>query len=169
VISTFLADYKHWFGFVGAGVTVWQDLQERKVKNHTTVALLIVGFVTAFFAEGSSGLLNAAMSLAVAFLAGLPLYLPRVLGGGDYKLVMALSPFLMWNQVLILVLSSLIWGSLLGLLMVILKGKLKSFVTNLKLIFMKTKPAEDALHKIPYSVALVFGYLTAIALKGWWP
>jgi Flp pilus assembly protein protease CpaA len=169
VISTTLADYKHWLGFVGAGFTVWQDLQERKVKNHTIVVLFIVGFVTAFFAEGASGLLNASMSLAVAFLAGLPLYLPRVLGGGDFKLLMALSPFLIWNQVLILVLSSLIWGSILGLFMVILKGKLKSFLANLKMIFLKAKPSEESLHKIPYSVALVFGYLTAIGLKGWWP
>lgn len=147
-----------------AGVV--EDLRLRKVRNQVSVVVLVVGLTFVGITEGGSGLINSVVSMMTAMACILPLYVLRALGGGDVKIFVAVASLLSWKAVLITILSSMIWGSLLGLFQVILKGQFKQFAENLLGIFMRSKPRAENLHKIPFTVALMFGFLTSLVWTG---
>lgn len=145
---------------------VIEDLRLRKVRNQVSVAVLTAGLIFVGVTEGGSGLITSLISMMTALACILPLYTLRALGGGDVKIFVAVSVLLSWKAVLITILSSMIWGSLLGVIQVILKGEFKQFASNIMGIFMRVKPAETSLHKVPFTVALMFGFLTSLVLTG---
>lgn len=149
---------------LGAGVV--SDLRERKVRNQLVVAGFALGLAFIIFMQGPTGLLVSGLSFVTAIVAVLPLYLLRVLGGGDVKLLLAASVLMNWQEVLITIFGSMIWGSLLGVLQVILKGQGKAFAHNILALAQRVKPSETAVHKIPYTVALLFGYLSSLVWSG---
>lgn len=147
-----------------AGVV--NDLRSRKVSNKLVVAGLIAGLVLMMATQGFHGFLLAGFSFGTAFIAVLPIYLMRILGGGDIKLFLAVSVLLGWKAVLITLFTSFIWGSILGVVQVILKGEGKAFATNMMALANRAKLSETQVHKIPYTVALFFGFLTSLVWSG---
>lgn len=104
--------------------------------------------------------------MMTAAAAVFPLYLLRVFGGGDVKLLLAASVMMSWKEVLITLFASMIWGSLLGVLQVFLKGQGKAFAHNLLAMANRAKLQEASVHKMPFTVALLFGYLTNLVWLG---
>ncbi len=147
-----------------AGVV--NDLRERKVRNPIVLAGFAVGVITALTTAGLQGLMIASLSLLTAIVAILPMYLMRVIGGGDVKLFAAVSLFLNWKAVLITLFASLIWGSVLGVAQVIMQGKGKAFAHNMMAVALRTKLQDTQVHKIPYTVALFFGFLSSLVWQG---
>lgn len=147
-----------------AGVV--NDLRSRKVRNQIVIAGFVVGLIFVPTAHGLSGLLMSGLSLLTAIAAILPLYLLRVLGGGDVKLLMAASLMMSPKEVLITVFASMIWGSLLGVIQVILKGQGKAFAHNMLALAHRAKLQDSSTHKIPFTVALLFGYLSSLVWVG---
>lgn len=147
-------------------VGVADDLRSRKVHNQIIIFGLIVSLIYLFAFEGFSGALAGLISAMTALVAILPMYLIRALGGGDVKLFVVTAFLMPWQGVLISLFASLVWGSLLGILQILLKGEFKILVTNLTSLFLRVRPQEQNLHKIPYTVALLFGFLTQLSLQG---
>jgi len=147
-----------------AGVA--DDLRSRKVHNQIALLGFVFGLGCVVAVQGLSGFMVAGLSLLTAIAAVMPLYAMKAIGGGDVKLFLAVSVLLNWQQVLIALLGSLIWGSLLGIFQVILKGEGKVFLQNLFAIFKRTKLPEQKTHKVPFTIALLLGFLTSLVWTG---
>lgn len=148
-----------------AGVV--NDLRERKVRNQLVLVGFVLGLVCILALQGTSGLITSLLSLLTAGVAILPLYILRVFGGGDVKLFLAVSVLMGWKAVLISLFGAIVWGAVLGILQVVLQGKGKAFAHNmLALAHSRSKLPETQVHKIPFTVALFFGYLTNLVVGG---
>ena len=145
---------------------VIDDLRSRKVHNQVVLVGFVFGLGCVMATQGLSGLMVAGLSFMTALIAILPLYLLKAVGGGDVKLFIAVSVLLNWQQVLIALLGSLIWGSVFGVLQVVLKGEGKAFLHNLFAIFNRAKIPEAKKHKVPFTIALLFGFLTSFVWTG---
>lgn len=137
------------------------DLTTRKVSNLFVVFTAITCFSLNFYFTGLQGIGTAVSSFAITFLVLLPLYILKVFGGGDFKFFVALSFLLsplITTDILIL---SIIWGGLIGLLQILFAGDLKTLLYSLA---FKVKglslSTTNAKFKIPYTIAYLLGWLT---------
>lgn len=147
-----------------AGVV--DDLRSRKVHNQIIIAAAVVFLLFLVLVKGPASLMIAGLSLVTAFVVALPVYMMRIFGGGDFKLFLVLSLLLTWEQVLLTLAASMIWGSLLGIFQVILKGQGKQFLHNLMAMGQRVKIAEEKTHKVPFTIALFFGFLSSLYWSG---
>lgn len=147
-----------------AGVV--DDLRSQKVHNQIIIAGFLISILFLVLFKGPAALLIAGLSFLTAFVSALPIYMLRIFAGGDFKLFLVASLLLSWEQVLIALAASMIWGSLLGIFQVILKGQTKQFANNMLALRYRIKLPGDKVHKIPFTVAFLFGFLTSIFWGG---
>ena len=150
---------------MGIGYACWTDLRQKTISNQTNLILFLVGVVICLL-KGPGVWMDLVVSLLTAATFALPAFYLKIFGGGDTKLFLALSPFLSGGGVLEVFAASVIWGSILGLILVISKSKLSDFLINMKMLFHKQKPSEQSLHRMPFSIAIAFGFLTHLVLQG---
>lgn len=150
---------------------VVDDLRSRKVHNALVVGLFgaaLLGQITYF---GLEGVKQGGLGVAAALVSCIPLVLARVIGAGDMKLMVAFGMATTWPAVLTVVLWSLVWGAVLGLTRAIVAGDFSRLLTSTYLLTTKAKPSESSLHKIPYTIALLFGWMSYLILArtggGW--
>ncbi|MGE3973863.1 MAG: prepilin peptidase [Bdellovibrionales bacterium] len=153
------------FPFMLLSLAVIEDLKQRKVRNNFIIVSFVMALVLLLLQEGIQGLPVGMLSLVAAFGVGFPLFLLRVVGAGDVKLLMVLALNLDWNAVLTVACASLVWGALLGIIQILLKKQGHVLAQNLVSI-MKTRTAlqSQELHHIPFTVALLLGWLTHITM-----
>lgn len=144
------------------------DLKSRKVRNFLVLLLLITSLANVYFFAGWEGFKWGGLSLLVALGSCLPLVLTRIMGAGDMKLLMAFSVGVSPISVFLVLIYSFVWGALLGILQAVLKGDGMNLLNNTLAIVTGGKKAvsEEKLHRIPYTVALFFGWLTQLSLTG---
>lgn len=158
-------------GLVGAAFCVYQDIRTRKISNQTNLIILCCGIVTVTLSNSLNeisligSLQSVLFSFLLAALISIPVYLVKALGGGDIKLFLALSVYLSINEVITLFVAALVWGTLMGIIKAILDKKHKLFFKNIQSLALKIKPNEEQLTKIPFSVALLLGFLTVLVLQ----
>jgi Flp pilus assembly protein protease CpaA len=106
------------------------------------------------------------LSLILLFLLGLPLYLFKIIGGGDYKLLLAMSlatPLEMIPDFLIWV---LIWNSVLSLMMILTQGVVwKSILFLAPASLARSLALPGTEHRgvgIPFSIGISLGYLSLL-------
>lgn len=150
-------------GILLAGVIM--DLRTRKVSNRFVVSAFAFSMIMAVLSENLSGLWTALGSVMAAAIIALPIYMLRAIGGGDFKLILAVSPLMTWDSVVLMIASSLIWGSVLGIFSAITHGQIKNVFQNMLGIFSRAKPSTEQLHRIPYTVAIFFGWITQWILQ----
>lgn len=92
------------------------------------------------------------------FIALTPFVYFRVFGAGDIKLLASLSLFTGVPVAATVLVYSLFWGLLIGLLRVALSGDLKNFL-NATLL----RVAHKRTQKIPYVVAILLGWFSYLA------
>lgn len=148
-------------------VGVLFDLRTKKIPNKLILAGFLLSILSLVFLDGLSTFWLPAASFGSAVIFTLPLYMMRALGAGDVKLIFVLSFLLGWKMTITMILASMVWGSLLGIIRVILSGKTKEFIYNLFFILKRTEVEKNQLHYIPYSVAIFFGFLTSLTLDQW--
>jgi prepilin peptidase CpaA len=148
-------------------VAVAQDLRSRKVKNSLVIAMAVVAFAAAVVFDGWQSLPWSFLSFGTAFFLGLPLFIIGAVGGADVKVFMAFSVLISWDAVISVGVASIFWGGALGLARTLLAGQGRSLAANTwGLIRRQRKPAQ--LHFVPYTVALLFGWMTHLALTKPW-
>jgi prepilin peptidase CpaA len=165
------------------------DLRRRKIPNSLvilTAAIAIGLWLTVAFLGFSSFsvaissytggtflsqfLSGGPLALILAFVLGLPLYVFRVIGGGDYKLVLALSMAMPVSKVPDLWVWILIWNGILALMMILTHGVIwKSFLFLVPKVLPKSMSLTMALpltsHRgqgIPFSIGIGLGYLSSL-------
>lgn len=140
------------------------DLRSKKVHNKLIIALLVITVVAEIYFKGVFGLTSGLLGFALALVFGIPLVLTGVLGGGDMKLLAVFGLATNSMAVLWVVIYSLVWGAFLGVVRAIFMGKLSELVLSTTNMLWTRGGAAQNDFKIPYTVALFFGWLTHLSL-----
>jgi Flp pilus assembly protein protease CpaA len=148
-----------------AGVV--NDLRSRKVYNWLSLTCAIVALVTVTLLFRVQGLQMAGLGILAAVLLTIPLVLSGILGAGDAKLFWAFAMTCSWATVFLVLMYSFVWGALLGLTRSIVGGEFKAVLKNTAQIVMRQPVPTTTLHKIPFTVAIFFGWLTHMSLANW--
>ena len=145
-------------------VGVVDDVRSRKVHNWLVLALLGAAALSQVVFAGLGGLREGLFGAAAALLGCLPLVWARIIGAGDLKLMVAFGMATAWPISLTVILWSLVWGAILGLIRATVAGDLPKLLLSTYNVAMRRKPAENTLQRIPYTIALMFGWLTYLTL-----
>lgn len=97
----------------------------------------------------------------VFFIALTPLFFVGALGAGDIKLLFVFCLLTNVQASLWTLTYSLFWGLLMGVLKLALAGELTAFAQS----FVLRNPQVQS-QKIPYTVALLLGWLTVVSQGG---
>jgi prepilin peptidase CpaA len=134
-----------------------------------------LGFASAL--PGAIGFWNALAGLGLGLGLMLPLYLLRVMGAGDVKLIAMVGAFLGARAIVGVVLATYIVGGMLILAVVLCNGTLGRLLTNLRTMLLSgffklvlrempvVDAAPDSAARMPYGAAIAAGTITYIALK----
>ncbi len=138
------------------------DLWKRKVHNALFVFCLVLALGFSFYSHGVAGLAEAFLSGGLAFFLTFILFYFRVLGGGDVKIFAAFGASTTTTSVLNVMFFAIVWGAFLGVVISILNKNLPQVGKNLIKLLKFEKPEETNLHKIPFTIALLLGWVTQI-------
>lgn len=156
-----------------AGVA--DDLRSRKIHNKLIMVLwtLALAFVALSptlplsppgdILTGPAGLLPAFGRALLALIFTVPLVFLKVMGGGDMKLFVVLSLLLSFGNMFWVLVLSLGWAALLGLIKAVLDKKSLLLAFNIWNLLKWQQVSSDELNTFPFSVGLLLAYLTVIS------
>ena len=141
------------------------DLRTKKIHNKLLLFLLPLALAGAFFLKGFS-LFQIATAALLSLVITFPLYAAKALGGGDVKFFFVFALTVTWMEVWQTFFYALPWALLLGMVKLFFDKKLKIFFFNLFSLLKFQTVKKTSLHTIPFSIALFFGWMTVMVLKG---
>lgn len=144
-------------------VAVADDLFYKKFHNWLFITLSVLGFASVLFFTTINPL-QAVGGFVVGGLLMLPLVLMGAIGAGDMKFMMAFGILMGTITIFEIFVYALFWGALIGVLQSAFSGKITLLIQNLKGLAYKLKPTET--QKIPYTVAILFGWATHTQFGG---
>ena len=169
---------------VAALAAAYTDLRWRRIPNWLTVGALALGFVLnplIAYPAPLEGLWLAAKGFALAFGLNLVMYVLRMTGAGDVKLMAAIGALVGCSDFLGIFLLNAIIGGVLGLLLIVVKGRTRQTFWNVAYIigeFMKwrapylTREQLDVNSPkaltLPRAVPICIGVLVFLALARVW-
>ncbi|MCB0406422.1 MAG: prepilin peptidase [Bdellovibrionales bacterium] len=143
-----------WLVLAVAAVT---DLKTGKIYNLITLPVMGLGVLVRLFAGGPESALIAVAAVGTAFLIFFPLYIFKIFGAGDVKLLMAVAAWTNSAFVLKLGAVSVVIGALVGIPMLIkrygVKGTLDSLGKHLRL--RETKQS----FRMPFAPAFLCAFI----------
>ncbi|KKC24406.1 A24 family peptidase [Sphingomonas sp. SRS2] len=130
-------------------MAAWTDIKTRTISNelNATIALLAIGF---WYVAGESLWPDVALRIAVAlglFVIFALLFMLKMMGGGDVKMIAALALWLPFNALMIMLTVMALAGGV---------------ITAFLLIRARWRP-NAARPEVPYGVAIAIGGLWVIA------
>lgn len=143
---------------------VFTDLRARSVFNNYLIASAIAVIFNTVFFFGFSALTDGLLGFGMALIMTLPLFMARVLGGGDVKLVMVLGLGTSYATVMNVTLWSFFWGAFVGLIYAVISGSGKKLILNTVNIARGRKPEPTQIHHLPFAVAIMLAWMTHIVL-----
>jgi prepilin peptidase CpaA len=164
----------------------WNDVRSHRIPNK----LVFVGTITAIVFNaiaplemGGLGILDSLAGLAVGVVALLPLYLLRIMGAGDVKLMAMTGTFLGAEGTAAAFMCVLLSGGVLALCAALHKAKLVKTPQRLKIALytmliyasMPSSPIKkdhavpetESTGKLPYGVAIAVGTTVYLAIEHW--
>ena len=162
----------------------WQDFRAYYISNAVVSFGALLGvLLNASLPEGI-GIIESFMGWGIGFLLLLPLYLLRMMGAGDIKLMAMVGAFVGTNDILGIFLNTLITGGVLAFIISLQQGMLGRLMENLARMFQITftlnktdlvnnnlpefGKSSNSIGKIPYAIAIAIGtviFLTTNHLK----
>lgn len=148
------------------------DCRSHRIPNWLVLAGLLFGVLynTAFPASPRDNMLFPLAGIGLGLLLFLPLYLLRVMGAGDVKLMAMVGAFLGPDETFYVILASMIVGGVLAVGYVLAKGAAARMLRNFANLFQQsflsvlagTAPnlrieAGQTAGKLPYGVAIALG------------
>lgn len=144
------------------------DLISHRLPNYYLLLGLLLGAVLQVWTDGGGGLLSAAGGLAVGFLVFLPFYALGGMAAGDVKLMAVVGSFIGGAAALWAAACSLIAGTVLGILYLLLRGHLGKFVArywamaSLRSYIPVESDTDPARHRFPYALAIAAGTVVSL-------
>lgn len=151
---------------------VYTDIRRYRIPNTLVLSGAVAAMVlnTLFPPQTDTlGLVFALQGLGMGLVALLPLYLLRVMGAGDVKLMAMIGAFAGPAMMPMLALYVLVAGGVLAIAVSLLRGRLGAVLDNLKLTLllgMARSPewqmplqtaATHSQHRLPYAIAIASG------------
>lgn len=146
---------------LAAGVV--DDLRSKKVHNWLSLSLMVIAVSVVAFFYGWPGVKMGLFASGITMLLLVPMVYLRMLGAGDLKIMLAFSLASSMGVVVNVIAYSFIWGALLGVMQVLFKKQGHQLIANMTHLFTSKDRQERAqlqLHTIPFTVALLFGWMT---------
>lgn len=145
-----------------AGVA--DDLWSRKVHNALFITAFVVALAASLVIRDWSGTQLGLIALALAAVLTIPLYIVKVIGGGDVKLIWAFALAVDPSSVFWTVVYSVLWGAIFGLTRSALQGRLLALVRNTYHLATRRRVETVELHRIPFTFALLLGWFTHLTI-----
>lgn len=150
------------------------DVVRNIIPNLVSLAILCCGLMFQVSLEGWVGSITALAGLLIGFFIFIPFYLAGGMAAGDVKLMAAIGSLLGPLATMLAAGFSLIAGSFLALVIVLLQGDflqllkryyriIKTFSLTFQLIYEKPKANESASLRFPYALAISAGTVLALA------
>lgn len=151
-----------------AAAAAYTDVTRGRIPNALVIMLLAYG-LTLRAQDGAQALFISLAIGALAFAAGTALFSLRLIGGGDVKFIAAAAAALGWPDALTFVLYTVLAGGVLGIIVGMLRGKLRAVARNVWAfalpLFAGMRPVQpfSTAGKMPYALAILAG-AAALAL-----
>ncbi len=142
---------------------VYLDLATAKFPNKLFIVYLSVNTILFILLHGLSGMGISLMTFGIAILLLIPIYFTKILGGGDIKLILSISPALLMDEFISFLFMSFLWAGLFGLLRSLLGGNLRALLMNTFFVFKKVTVAEDMM---PFTVGILLGWCSYKSILG---
>jgi prepilin peptidase CpaA len=154
-------------GFLLAAVLT--DTATRKIPNKLVLAGIIAGLLCQAFLPEGNGLISSLKGLVLGFALFLPMYLLRVMGAGDVKLIAMVGVFTGSPDIYGVALCTLLAGGVLSLLFTLRLKASRRMFENIKLMMLlgMAKVASgkmpvneatiDSVGTLPYALAIALG------------
>lgn len=162
-------------------IACWQDFHDYRIKNNLIIIGTIFGIALNTFLSADTGFLDSTAGLGLGLLLLLPLYLLRVMGAGDVKLLAMTGAFVGPHDIFWVFLYTLVAGGLLALVVSLRHGVLRRMIDNVILMcllalstqksellkgnFSFSTDAPESAGKLPYALAITVGTGFYLALK----
>jgi len=150
---------------LGAGILDWRY---RRIPNWLTVSGAVAGFAVNTILYRWPGLKAALLGTLLGLGLLLPFVLVRSLGAGDWKLAGALGACLGWQQLLSVLIGTILVAGVMALGVVIWKGRLKQTLVNiahlLGALFSLRMPGSAVSLDDPQSTKIPFGVAMALTV-----
>lgn len=148
------------------------DLFYHKIPNLLSFTAIICGLLCNGYFAQLEGLLNASYGLSLALIVLLPVFILRVLGGGDVKLMMGIGALMGPHLLLWSLAYAVAAGAITSLCLVLYKVGIKGILTTISRYkdclllqtYFKPDANEAAGQKVPYAPALAIGWAYACAM-----
>lgn len=142
------------------------DIRERRVPNRLNLTVLLGGVATAMLLPSSKvTMLQALTGVAVGLGMWFPMYLARLVGAGDVKLMAASGAWLGGAGVLWASLWAALAGGVLGLVWIVWHRGVPSAAMALGHALRAPKLLQlqpmDRRERVPYAVAIALGVFAA--------
>jgi prepilin peptidase CpaA len=145
---------------------VIDDLRSRKFHNWLFALCCVAGIAVAFAIGGISSLMTGCFGFVCGIALTLPLVLLRVLGGGDMKLLAAMGLVIGWSALVNVLVFSILWGALFGVVRAISGGKARALTFNMfSLVALRDRQGLE-LNTMPFTFAILIGWLSVLAAGG---
>lgn len=164
----------------------WHDVRSYRIPNKLVFGGAIIAVVFNAVTPsnmGGLGVLDSLTGLAIGLIALLPLYLLRMMGAGDVKLMAMTGAFLGAGGVAVALIWVLLTGGVLALGVALHQGNLLKLLQKLKFMAYITVThasmpgssireglsvhAAEPIGKLPYGVAIAVGTAIYVATIHW--
>lgn len=144
----------------------WTDLRTRRIPNRLTVAAFVLGLVHRAWFDGWAGLADAGQGFALGFGLLFALWLVGGGGGGDVKLLGALSVWLGFRLTLLVLVAStvlVVIGTAGMLIWSVIRGGARRTAER----YLATRRPHDDPHRPGRAGRRVMAYALPVALASW--
>ena len=144
-------------------IAVVDDLCFKKFHNWLFITLTLVGVCHLIWFSSLTPW-QALGGFVVGGALMLPLVLMGAIGAGDMKFMMCFGILLGTIMTFEVFVYALFWGALIGVLQSLFAGKISQLLANMIGFALKQRPVNG--QKIPYTVAILMGWLTHHQIGG---
>ncbi|HMD70175.1 MAG TPA: A24 family peptidase [Bryobacteraceae bacterium] len=157
------------------------DLRYRRIPNWLTAGSAGLGLaLNAFLSQARGGMFKSSLiGFGAAFGIYFVLYALRAMGGGDVKLMAAVGAIVGWPNWFLLFLVTSVLGGVMGVILVVVRGRLKTTLFNVGFILNEMKSGRPAYVgkeeldvrspkalSLPHGAVIAIGTLFFLAIVG---
>lgn len=151
-----------------AAISFYTDLAHRKIYNAVTVFGMLTGLGISLASSGFSGFFSSLLGMGIAILMFGWLFVFRVLGAGDVKLLMAFGALGGVRYCAETAILSLLVAAAFGVIQLAYLGKLRVFAHKLKRFFLSLFVKELVFDLPPADPTVTFPFGVAMAIASVW-
>jgi prepilin peptidase CpaA len=156
------------------------DFRTYKIKNSITYSFMLVGLAANLAMEGSKGMMLSLQGIILPVAGLLVLYMTRIIGAGDIKLLGAVGAIMGAGFALYAMVYSFICGGVIASLLILIRRngveRFKYLFSYLKGCLILLKPLQytdftdkQGGEKFHFSIAVALGTAAAFIIGGFFP